>query len=225
MKREALIVGLIAVGASSLSAAQEYSGMVAAAAEFSALIMLIKGLIILVGGHTCGYAIVQAVRANNERGQENSPSSYLTLFIIGVCMISIGLSISVASNTLFGSDGKSEIAQDLINDVAINPDAMMQFVQQSTIFQSQSLQGQVQQRILAILLMAVMLGGWYAIWRGFRIARVALSAGSDMGGTSLAHRMPAVWGHILGGIALINIESTLGLASTFGTIMLRAIVP
>ena len=224
MKKAASII-VLAIGA-QLSQAQEYGGMVAAAAEFSAIIMLIKGLIILAGAHACGYAIVQAVRASNERGQEDKTfATNLALFIVGVCMISVGLSISVASNTLFGSDGKSEIAQDLVQNVSLNPAAMESFIQQSSVFQSESLQGQVQQRILQILMMAVMAGGWYALWRGFRIARIALTAGSDMGGTSLAHRQSAIWGHIIGGIALINIESTLGIGANFGRILLTAIAP
>lgn len=215
---------LTLVYSSSTFAATSNSAMIGAISEFAALITLIRAMIVAVGIYTCGQAVVAIIKSSKERGSEKTQSVNIALFIVGVVMISISFFITTAGNTIYG-DARSDLAANYINTVSLDPTSLKQYVDQSTVYSSSATGNRFPEKVLKILNMFVILGGWYGIWRGFRIARIALISGSDMGGTSLAHKSASIWLHILGGVALINIESTMTIATNIGLVMVNAVAP
>tara|TARA_Y100001972_G_scaffold34560_1_gene42895 strand:- start:10165 stop:10818 length:654 start_codon:yes stop_codon:yes gene_type:complete len=193
-----------------------------ASTEISALILLIKAIMIVSGIATVGVALQKLIKADNTSGEKKT-GSYIGLMIVGTGAITIGFIIKVGSNTVFGT-GLSNEAYAFMDHYSLDPGALQKYAEQSVHFAPGGKQtSEMVERMQVVLVQLVMLGGIYAISRAYAIAKLALESGSEMAGTTFAHKKIPIYSHFFGGLALINITETLTILNNTSVAILNSI--
>lgn len=203
--------------------------MIDAAREISAFILAIKAVTVLLGIYATGWSIMKLANTDfmgSAKGGmgDRSAGAYLAGVALGILMISFSMTISLTSNTLMPTTDRSNQLRGAITaDYVANPEALEQFISSGEYTQSIARNGMVPLNVVKVALMMCVAGGVWAIAAALRIAWVALTAGSEMGGSSLMHRSGEVFWRAVGGIMLINIETTLSWTSNTGIKILSAV--
>lgn len=179
-----------------------------ASTEISAFILLIKALMVVSGIATVAIAIQKLINTDDSNGEKRK-GAYIGLMIVGTAAITIGFIVKVGSNTVFGT-GLSNEAYKFMGNYSLDPDALQDYAEQSVYFAPGGEQSsEMVERMQIVLVQLVMLGGFYAISRAYAIAKLALESGSEMAGTTFAHKKIPIYSHFFGGLALINVTETL----------------
>lgn len=205
------------------------AAMIDAAREISSFILAIKAVTVILGIYATGWSIMKLANTDfmstSKGGMgDRSPGAYLAGVGLGILMISFSMTISLTSNSLMPSNDRSNQLRTAITaDYVANPEALEQFISSGEYTTSIARNGIVPLNVVKVALMMCVLGGVWAIAAALRIAWVALTAGSEMGGSSLMHRAGDVFWRTVGGIMLINIETTLSWTSNSAIKIISAV--
>lgn len=195
--------------------------------EIWAGIVFVFALMGLTGMYFLGTSAHKAYKLSGESQQgmdQKTMLSQLIGCILGVCMMSPILFLTLSGNTVF-DDGLetntvTAISEGLTLGEVPDLDGVKESLESdSTLLNSKELDEQ-SKRYWILIYSLIMLAGAISLYRGFRIWWVSMAAGSDMGGTSAYMKGGTIFFHLFGGLAMLNITMTLKLTqATFDNIM------
>ena len=218
-----LLIAIPAIGHAQVGGGND--GIFRAAAEINMAILFFKVLMGAFGLYAVGWSVWGWVKFNEGAGSRGADGKSGMLYgvgaLIGILMLSWAFTVGIMSNTAFGTQSPSG-SMDVVYSLSRDPTALRNFVNSSVYLDAVEERGRFPTGVLKVLFMMMVLGGVIATWRGFRIWWIAITSGSEMGGTSVGHKTGAIFWHLFGGMALINIEKTLTLLSTTGAALLSA---
>lgn len=219
-KRPAIALALLCLAPTTALA---QSAEVHAATEFSAFILLLKTLMVLSGFLMVKTAIEKLMAQEASQREEKTKGTYIGLAALGVSMITVGAIISIGTNTIVGAEMSPE-AYNFMMSRSMDPQALLEYTNSSVYFSTEDTpESQMQVRIYKVLMMFVMCGGIFAVFKAYSIAGLALQSGTEMAGNTFAHKRVAIYAHFIGGIALINLPYTLAILNNTSIAILNFI--